>query len=229
MTVYAVLLPLFALAAPAPAHSSQITVTGRPWAPFISPMGEPFRARAPGEDPLGLWFRQADRNGDGALTLAEMEADADRFFATLDTNHDQDIDPVELAFYESEVAPEIQVATRTMRPAGAPATERRERQGAVSFDSLMGTRGALQGGARYGLLNIPEPVAAADTDFDRGVSLAEFRQAAARRFQLLDPAGSGVVRLAQLQALRQAAAARRPKPGADLPDERVGNGLPNGN
>ena len=36
------------------------------------------------------------------------------------------------------------------------------------------------------LLNIPEPVAAADTDFNRAITLEEFRQAAIERFQLLD-------------------------------------------
>ena len=74
----------------------------------------------------------------------------------------------------------------------------------------MGTGGALQGAARYGLLNIPEPVAAADTDFDRGVSLAEFRFAAVRRFQLLDSTRSGAIRLDQFEALRQASVNDRP-------------------
>jgi len=86
-----------------------------------------------------------------------------------------------------------------------------------------------EGGARYGLLNIPEPVAAADADFDRAVSRAEFRLAAARRFQLLASGQSGAIRLEQLQALRQTVAGRRPKPGQDVPDERVGNGLPSAN
>ena len=226
------LLPLFALALQSghATASSPIVVKGRAWAPFISPMGEPFRARTADDDTLHLWFRQADRNGDGALTADEMQADAERFFATLDSNHDGEIDPTELGFYETEVAPEIQVTARTMPAPGSPRPKKhRGPAGAVSFDSLMGTGGALQGGARYALLNIPEPVAAADTDFDRGVSLAEFRIAAARRFQLLDASRLGRISLTQLEGIRQVALGRKPRSGEDAPDQRVGNGLPDGN
>src|SRR5207302_2793480 len=53
---------------------------------FISPMGEPFRPTARDDDTLADWFRQADRNHDGQLTLDEMQQDAERFFALLDTN-----------------------------------------------------------------------------------------------------------------------------------------------
>ena len=90
--------------------------------------------------------------------------------------------------------------------------------------------GGLQGAARYGLLNFPEPVAAADTDFNRSISLTEFRQAALARFQLLDGAGAGRVGLAQLQALRPALATdRRRRPDKDVPDARIGSPLPPGN
>jgi len=55
---------------------SPITVTRHQWAPFISPMGEPFRARTPTDDTLADWFAKADRNHDGVLTANEMVADA---------------------------------------------------------------------------------------------------------------------------------------------------------
>src|SRR5690348_7677620 len=97
------------LLALAPASSPPITVTGHQWAPFISPMGEPFRAHTPTDDTLADWFYRADANRDGVLTADEMVADAQRFFARLDTNHDGIIDPDEIAQYEYEVAPEIQV------------------------------------------------------------------------------------------------------------------------
>src|SRR6476661_6875618 len=98
----------FLLAMLAPASSVPIKVTGHAWAPFISPMGEPFRARDATDDTLADWFYQADRNRDGALTIDEMQADAARFFTTLDSDHNGEIDPDELASYEYEVAPEIQ-------------------------------------------------------------------------------------------------------------------------
>ena len=36
-----------------------------------------------------------------------MQSDADRFFATLDDNHDGELDPDEIAHYEYEVAPDV--------------------------------------------------------------------------------------------------------------------------
>ena len=84
---------------------------------FLSPMGEPFRSETPGADSVETWFRQADRDGDGYLTSAEMQADALRFFATLDTNHDGELDPDEVARYENEVAPEVQLGLQ-MRGSG---------------------------------------------------------------------------------------------------------------
>jgi len=217
------------LAAAAPASQRSITVTGHAWAPFISPMGEPFRARTSSDDTLLAWFSQADRNKDGTITADELAADADRFFAKLDTNHDGEIDPVELDQYELEIAPEIQVTSRTMRDPGS-ADQRERRQKNAGTNTLMGFRGALQGGARYALLNIPEPVAAADTDFNRGITLSEFRSAAARRFQLLDTGRTGRLTLAQLQAVRaDQLARRRGSKAGDDSDARVGNGLPAAN
>ncbi|HEX7849985.1 MAG TPA: EF-hand domain-containing protein, partial [Sphingomonas sp.] len=70
---------------------------------FISPMGEPFR----GPDPIGAWFDGADANRDGALTLAEFVADADRFFLRLDRGHDGEIDPDDIDYYETVLAPEV--------------------------------------------------------------------------------------------------------------------------
>lgn len=231
------LLALLAPAAVSP--STPINVTGHAWAPFISPMGEPFRAHTTSDDTLADWFRQADRNHDGVLTADEMQADAARFFARLDVNRDGEIDPDEIATYEYEIAPEIQVMSRTRRPPGQPAAARqpdiydekpRDRRRRRDQDyANLGLGGALQGAARYGLLNIPEPVAAADADFNRGVSLEEFRQAAIGRFQLLDSTHQGRLTLPQLQALRPTPPAdgRPPKPTKG-DDPRIGNPLPSG-
>ncbi|MDB5693035.1 MAG: hypothetical protein JWO81_2098, partial [Alphaproteobacteria bacterium] len=58
-----------------------------------------------------------------------------------------------------------------------------------------GDGGGPEGGSRPagaegrgmgGLLNLPEPVMAADADMNRGVSAAEFRHAADQRFLILD-------------------------------------------
>lgn len=241
MLLSAVILSLLASSAPEhPSPSSPILVTGHVWAPFISPMGEPFRSRTTADDTLAKWFAQADRNHDGTLTLDEMQTDAGRFFETLDTDHDGEIGPEELVHYEWEVAPEIQLMSKTRRaPGEASASPKRSpgRWESESDDDLALERrsrrgrksGGLQGAARYGLLNIPEPVAAADADFNRGVSLSEFREAASARFQLLDTAHQGNLGLAQLQAARAAAAGARPKQEKDAVDRRIGSPLPPGN
>jgi Ca2+-binding EF-hand superfamily protein len=234
------LMVLLAFAAPATVPpSAPITVTAHPWAPFISPMGEPFRAHSTSDDTLANWFHQADRNQDGLLTPEEMVADAERFFARLDDNHDGEIDPDELNHYEWEVAPEIQVNSRTKRQPGTSPTSvsaadvpedsrqaRKHRR--EEDDTSLGLHGALQGAARYGLLDLPEPVAAADADFNRGISLQEFRQAAVERFQLLDGSHQGRLSLAQLQQYRrqlQESAQRRSRDDK-LPDSRIGNPVP---
>lgn len=61
------------------------------------------------------------------------------------------------------------------------------RSGAPAFDPTK------QGAARFSYLALPEPVIAADADFNRGVSEQEFLQAASRRFALLDTNHDGAL------------------------------------
>jgi Ca2+-binding EF-hand superfamily protein len=231
----AFILPLLAAAAGAPAERP-INVVGHAWAPFISPMGEPFRPRSATDDTLARWFNQADRNHDGQLTADEMRADADRFFALLDTDGDGLIGPEELIQYEWELAPDVQLSSRLKRHPGeaAPpkaageveqtAEHRRYRRGDGEPDSLTG----LQGAARYGLLNLPEPVAAADADFDRAVTRPEFEAAALYRFQLLDRDRRGAITLDALEAAWTSvlAALHQGKHRLDETDTRIGAPLP---
>ena len=138
---------------------------------FMSPMGEPFRRdQGPGE-PIERWFAGADTDHDGAVSVTEFQADAARFFATLDVNHDNEIAPDEVVRYETEVAPEVQMGMRNI----TSANRRRQRPGDGPFG--MGTQA---------LIAIPEPVISADADFNRGVSPAEFRHTAGQRFLLVD-------------------------------------------
>lgn len=231
-----ILASLLAAAEPAP-----VVVTGHFWAPFISPMGEPFRPRAEGDDMLAAWFHKADRNGDGVLTIDEMQADAERFFATLDTDHDGEIRSEELVHYEWEVAPDVQVMSRTRPAAGEPAgsshADRAEERQRSEFSGMRrksrfrtGNDYGFEGAGRYALLDMPEPVAAADTGFDGKISLEEFRQAAARRFALLDVQHQAKLTLAGLESLLPSArSAGRPKKNPKDPDTRVANPLPPGN
>ena len=236
MSLAALIVPL--LMSAAVMEEPPIVVQAYPWAPFISPMGEPFRPRPTGEAPIARWFGQADRNRDGMSALDEMLADADRFFARLDGNDDGGIDPAENKAYEWEIASEVQVNSEWKRPRGMAADEPR-RDGGRDGDGerRKGDRhdgyrlDGLQGAARYGLLNIPQPVAGADADLNRLITLDEFRQAASYRFQLLD--GDKLGRLT-LQGLETRLPSRpksghRVKRSKDSPDPRIGLPLPEGN
>lgn len=169
---------------------------------FISPAGEPFRAPTAAPYPSADWFRRADADRDGAITVAEFTVDALAFFNRVDTSKDGRVDGFENADYERDVAPEITGVLR--RP-------ERRRPGALdSFrpptrgDMMWGRAPLLApggrddgppprrlGAAQYGLLNEPHPVRAADNDFDGKVTRAEAEAAARRRFGLLDGDGDG--------------------------------------
>jgi hypothetical protein len=240
MPLPALIVPALMIAALA--EEPPIIVKAYPWAPFISPMGEPFRGGRTNEAPIARWFGRADLNRDGALTADEMQADADRFFARLDDNHDGQIDPQEIAAYEYEIAPDVQVNSQWKRPRGETAarTSAKPEPGpdGPSGDWWWVPKGdqhdgyrkdGLQGAARYGLLNIPQPVAGADADFNRLITLAEFRQAAAYRFKLLDDRRQGRVSLSELEArLPTRPKGKQPKPSKNAVDTRVGLPLPKG-
>jgi Ca2+-binding EF-hand superfamily protein len=202
MAVPALLLAL-AAAAQAPQHQWHRGNRGAPAAggdylarhasrTFISPMGEPFRVGNSAEEGLAAWFQQADRNHDGSITVEEMQQDAQRFFLTLDTNHDGEIDPDETDHYENVVAPEV--------------------RSSMGWSASLNTNDEASGGGSLGLLNIPEPVTTADTNFDRGVSAAEMQQAATRRFRTLDTNGDGRLTLPELEAMRESVRANARKP-----------------
>lgn len=186
MTIPALLQMMAAIGGTTPAIPAPPRVTHHWGQVFVSPMGQPFHADK-GGDALAAWFAEADTNHDGYLTLDEMQADAARFFATLDTNHDGEIDPDEIDHYESAIAPET-------RDDLTGSNEPRE------YDTH-------QGAARFGLLDLPEPVTSADADLNRGVSLEEFRQAAAHRFAALDLDHQGRISQAELELIRPAPAA----------------------
>jgi hypothetical protein len=202
---------------------------------FISPSGEPFRSA----NGLAAWFSGADADHDGALTYAEFEADAIRFFKVLDANHDGVIDAFEIQAYERERVPEI----------GADALEEgfgiRQRGGRGGDEGGGGRRGGgggrrggggmgqatepitpptppanaqpragREGAARFSLLNEPQPVANADEDVDGRVTLAEWKHATRRRFDRLDRAKTGKLILSDLILPPGAKRPGPPPPGA---------------
>jgi hypothetical protein len=156
---------------------------------FISPAGKPFRAGKDKPYPVVDWFAAANTAHDGKLTKAEFRADAEAFFHELDLNKDGVIDSRELAYYEKQVAPEIIASFvadngRQVTPDGG--------------DLPQTTKEVPQGGAWFGLLGEPEPVAAADINFDGKVTLFEFMKTTDERFALLDPKKRGYITLEDL-------------------------------
>jgi hypothetical protein len=196
------ILPFLLLIAPAPLPAKPAPPP-LPAGPFLSPMGEPFRSDRPGADNVGTWFAAADRDGDSALTLAEVDGDASRFFGQLDSDRDGELEMAEIARYENEIAPEVQVGLQ-MRSTGVGDWRGGRRKRVVVYE-----RG-LDGAGRFSFLNIPHPVMAADFDMNRGVSRSEFAQAAAERFGQLDRDRDGRLTRAELPALPQPRL-RRPK------------------
>lgn len=227
--ILAPLLLSFAQATAVPPPSSPLVAPlagpRHPRRLFISPMGEPFRARDRDDDTLADWFEQADKNHDGRLTIEELQADAERFFALLDVNHDGEIDPDEITRYENVVAPETRAGEHFASMLETSGDEgeagHRGRGGRPGGGGGRRTPGFVRGGddqhqgaGRFGLLDLPEPVVSADSDFNRGVSLAEFRQAAVQRFLALDLDHKGFLTLAGLETVRPA-----PPPMPNAPEK----------
>ncbi|MBI1197985.1 MAG: hypothetical protein GC203_08980 [Phenylobacterium sp.] len=180
---------------------------------FISPSGQPFRA-PPGQPyPVAAWFAQADADHDGRLTRDEFRADADAWFKQLDVNGDGQIDMRETTRWEEEVVPEVtrMSAMGGMGPGGGRGPGRGGRG-----DGGLDTR--RQGAAAFSLINEPQPIRGADTDYSLSVSRKEWRGAADRRFALLDVDGDGVLLLTELRPT-PAQSMMRPGAGQD-PDGR---------
>ena len=199
----------------------------------MSPMGEPVFGQTRGEDGLVAWFRQADRNHDGVLTVDEMVADADRFFQILDSDHNGEIGPDEIAHYETVIAPKLGARWIASSDEGGDQQASGSDWKKLHGKSRHGGGGHRGGGAdsgfggddeaaggRYGLLAIPEPVASADADFNRGVSAEEFRNAARQRFELLDVDHTGRLTLPELQSIRGAAASASRRPPKTNDDDQ---------
>lgn len=180
---------------------------------FVSPMGKPFRARFGEPYPVVVWFAQADSDHDGRLTREEFRADAEAFFRTLDLNHDGVIDGSEVENYEQNVAPEILPQIGRLRgdegmdprlDLGDPHNTDRQRPDTQGRTIGQGRPARPQkgepdqGAGLFSMLHQPEPVSAADTNFDGRITLAEFLEAADRRFDRIDKMKQGYLTLPSL-------------------------------
>ena len=175
---------------------------------FISPFGQPFRAKEGAPYPVVDWFKQADKNADGKVDHAEFMADAAFFFDALDVNKDGVLDSTEVQRYERRIAPEIlgfRVAVSqlgrdvaglyggrlwlTQAGPGAGGT-----MGAISpganADSAPRIPHSIDesrnGASPFSFFNQPEPVTAADLEFTGYIKKKNFLRLAGVHFQSLD-------------------------------------------
>lgn len=191
---------------------------------FISPFGQPFRAKPSDPYPVGVWFKQVDKNNDGKIDKAEFVADAAAFFDALDVNKDGVLEPIEVQRYEYRIAPEIlgyrvNVARGGGRrvpglsggrlwlaqgggPGGAgvigalpPGAERDPSEGPKVPHSIDESR---NGASPFSFFDQPEPVTAADLDFNGMIRKKNFLRLAGVHFQTLDHKDEGFLTLADL-------------------------------
>jgi hypothetical protein len=187
---------------------------------FIAPMGKPFRAKDGAPYPVVDWFKAADKNGDGKLDHAEYMADAGAFFDVLDLNHDGALSSFEVEVYERRVAPEI-LGLKVVGDLRGARGDGKARLWLAQYGGGVGGGGLgdvpvytdgkapgderpdinepiPEGAAPFSLLNVPEPLTAADVDFSGVIKKANFLKVADRRFNTLDRNQDGFLVLAKL-------------------------------
>ena len=160
---------------------------------YLSLMGEPFRKNATGEDPFDQWFKLADVNADAGISRLEFRSDAEAFFAALDTNGDKIIDGDEMAAYERDAPGRTRAAgggaaaSSSVRPQSKSSAPVEKGQVALvtTGDAPSATR-IHPGDAHINASEVPQPVAMADLNLDRRVTLDEFKKTASKRFSNYD-------------------------------------------
>ncbi|HVZ30111.1 MAG TPA: EF-hand domain-containing protein [Asticcacaulis sp.] len=152
---------------------------------FFSPSGQPFRGQPGDPYPIAAWFAQADTDKDGKISYDEYMADAKRFFNLLDVNHDGFVSSPENSNYENKVAPEIlRIDPRIDQP---PRYHVDDSDVVTDNDPrLRNYVKTVQGASQFSVLDEPQPVRAADKNFDFRISGDEWVNASEARFKTLD-------------------------------------------
>jgi len=160
---------------------------------YLSLMGEPFRTGESGEHPFDQWFKLADQDRNGSISRLEFRGDAETFFATLDGNGDKVIDADEMAEYERMApgrtraagggAPEVSSARPTPK-SSAPVDE--GQVAIVSSGKVPSATRIHVADNRIDFSTVPQPVAMADLNLDRRVTLEEFVKTAGKRYTNYD-------------------------------------------
>ncbi len=160
---------------------------------FISPSGQPFRGGSKDPYAVAMWIAQADSDHDGRISQAEFDADASNFFNALDLNHDGYVSSPENTNYEQNVAPEI---THTDPRVAQPENRYQAPDPDMDIDPNAAKERYIKqiiGASQYGLIDEPQPIRAADANFDFRISVAEWVAASQQRFSILDRNGDGFI------------------------------------
>ena len=176
---------------------------------YLSLMGEPFWTNDAGERPFDQWLKLADQDSDSSISRLEFRSDAESFFASLDTNADKVIDADEMAAYE-QLAPgrtraagggAPQASSRRPTPKSSAAVEKGQVALVTSGDAPSASR-IHPGGGPVDFSQVPQPVAMADLNLDRRVTIEEFTKTAGRRFTNYDQDQDGRLTQKELAAMR---------------------------
>jgi len=162
---------------------------------FFSPSGEVFKAPLKDPYPVVLWFNQADTDHDGTLSPDEFRADALRFFAILDRGGKGFISSQDNTFYETELAPEITGFSPMVAQPAQPRTRDEDGQPNAAANRYVKS---VQGASQFSLINEPQPIRAADANFDYRISIEEWSRATDQRFRVLDLNKDGRLTLDEL-------------------------------
>jgi Ca2+-binding EF-hand superfamily protein len=179
---------------------------------YVSLMGEPFRTNEAGQQPFDQWFELADQDGDGGITRLEFRQDAEAFFARLDTNADKVIDADEMREYEHLAPGRTRAAAGGTQATGATndrikgpgELEREKGHVPIVADGTAPSisRVPKEIGSSTLAANVPQPVAMADLNIDRRVTLDEFTRTASNRFTRYDRDQDGRLSRRDLAATR---------------------------
>lgn len=176
---------------------------------FIAPCGRPYRVAKGEAYPVALWFAEADTNRDSRLTELELRADALRFFAELDRNKSNLLEPDEQLRYSNEVAPEVLSADFSLN--GAPALfwnvqqnsgsvwrGPKTGQGTAPTRRLGSYAASINGAARFMLIPRVNPVASTNVEMRIDIRPNDLAAQASRDFETLDRSRKGFLLFADL-------------------------------
>ena len=194
---------------------------------FISPAGKPFRAPIQAPYPVVDWFKEADKDGDGKIDHREFMADAEAFFKVLDRSGAGVLNSYDIQVYERVIAPEIlgymfKPPEARLTPKGLFGGQMWLAQmGGVGGMGGMGATvpGSIDpsgpaepsgpkilhdldeteaGASPFSLFDEPEPVMAADFNFNGRIKKENFLKLADMHFTRLDTQELGYLTLDKL-------------------------------